>query len=110
MEDTCVVLDERSRLGYIEAMGEDGISPGDVVVGDGGESFPEIDRVDFMVVDSKRKNFVRFLRGARLSRKGAVLVLKNASEMGSSGFRWDWVFGGERRRENGVSLIWRLGF
>ncbi|KAK8570470.1 hypothetical protein V6N13_003147 [Hibiscus sabdariffa] len=53
--------------------------------------------VDFLVVDSKRKDFARVLRHAKLSHKGAVLACKNACGAGTgtgraiSGFRWHWV-------------------
>ncbi|GLT39534.1 hypothetical protein SLA2020_137180 [Shorea laevis] len=88
----CIVPDERSRSGYIQAMRElAGISPTNVVVGDGGELVAEISGVDFLVVDSKCEDFASVLRRARLSHDGAVLACKNARDRRSSGFRWNWV-------------------
>ena len=43
--------------------------------------------VDFLVVDSRRKDFTRVLRLAKLSNKGAVLLCKNANS-NSKGFIW----------------------
>ncbi|GLU00471.1 hypothetical protein SLE2022_178380 [Rubroshorea leprosula] len=88
----CIVPDERSRSGYIQAMRElAGISPTNVVVGDGGELVAEISGVDFLVVDSKCEDFASVLRRARLSDGGAVLACKNACNRRCSGFRWNWV-------------------
>ncbi|GLU00474.1 hypothetical protein SLE2022_178410 [Rubroshorea leprosula] len=86
----CIVPDERSRSGYIQAMRElAGISPTNVVVGDGGELVAEISGVDFLVVDSKCEDFASILRRARLSDGGAVLACKNARDRRGSGFRWN---------------------
>lgn len=92
----CIVPDERSRSGYVKAMQEaaPGISSTPaliVVVGEAEEVMMGLSGVDFLVVDSKRKDFARFLRFAKLAPKGAVLACKNARHRGISGFRWHGV-------------------
>ncbi|CAI0551574.1 unnamed protein product [Linum tenue] len=55
--------------------------------------------IDFLVVDSRRKDFARVLRAAKLSGRGAVLVCKNASSKQATSFRWRSVLdGGSTRR------------
>ncbi|KAF3448414.1 hypothetical protein FNV43_RR09127 [Rhamnella rubrinervis] len=100
----CIVPDERSRSEYVRAMNEADMSP-EVIVGEPEEVMDRITDIDFLVVDSKRKDFARVLRLAKLSCKGAVLVCKNASWKGASGFRWRSVTdGGSRRLVRSVFL------
>ncbi|XVF33507.1 hypothetical protein REPUB_Repub17cG0174500 [Reevesia pubescens] len=87
----CIVQDERSRSGYVKAMHEAGMSSTVVIVGEAEEVMEGLSGVDFLVVDSKRKDFARFLRFAKLGHKGAVLACKNAFHRGNSGFRWHGV-------------------
>ncbi|GLT39536.1 hypothetical protein SLA2020_137200 [Shorea laevis] len=83
----CIVPDEQSRSGYIQAMRELAvISPMNVVIGDGGKLVASISGVNFLVVDSTCKDFARVLRRARLSQGGAVLACKNACDSRHSGF------------------------
>ncbi|KAK8504094.1 hypothetical protein V6N13_132082 [Hibiscus sabdariffa] len=86
----CVVPDERSRSGYVEAMGEAWTmsSQTAVIVGEAEGMMEGLQGVDFLVVDLKRQDFGRVLRYAKLSHKGAVLACKNARHRGISGFRW----------------------
>ncbi|KAL9326659.1 hypothetical protein ACSQ67_007304 [Phaseolus vulgaris] len=98
----CVVPDERSRSEYAERMGEAGMWP-EIVVGEAEEVMEGLAGIDFMVVDSRRSNFSRVLRVAKLSNKGAVLICKNAchsshSGIGSAGFRWRSVVEEASRR------------
>lgn len=86
----CVVPDERSRLGYVKAMYDAGISATEVIVREAEEVMVELAGVDFLVVDCKRKDFARVLRFARFSNNGAVLACKNACQR-NSGFRWQGV-------------------
>ncbi|CAN0841879.1 hypothetical protein LINGRAHAP2_LOCUS3439 [Linum grandiflorum] len=105
----CVVADESSRSEYQKAFmqqaaaggGVDVVLPAgeEVVVGEPEEVMERLVGVDFMVVDSKRKDFGRVLRAAKLSSKGAVLVCKNASSKQAASFRWRSVLdGGSTRR------------
>ncbi|KAE8723322.1 hypothetical protein F3Y22_tig00012523pilonHSYRG00168 [Hibiscus syriacus] len=87
----CVVPDERSRSIYAEGMQGAGILSTVVIVGEAEEAMEGLVGVDFLVVDSKRKDFTRVLRFAKLSHKGAVLACKNACRRAISGFRWHWV-------------------
>ncbi|OMP00585.1 hypothetical protein COLO4_12536 [Corchorus olitorius] len=88
----CIVPDERSRSGYVKAMNEAGMSSSTVViVGEAEEVMEGVAGVDFLVVDSKRKDFARVLRFAKLGQKGAVLACKNACQRAISGFRWHGV-------------------
>ncbi|CAJ1928295.1 unnamed protein product [Sphenostylis stenocarpa] len=82
----CVVIDERARSEYKERMGEAGVAA-EVMVGEAEEVMGGLVGVDFMVVDSRRKDFSRVLRLAKLSDKGAVLLCKNANST-SKGFKW----------------------
>jgi hypothetical protein len=54
----------------------------------------------FLVVDSRRKDFARVLRLAKLSSKGAVLICKNANFISKmdSGFIWRSVVARGLRR------------
>ncbi|XWS45925.1 hypothetical protein CRYUN_Cryun14cG0021200 [Craigia yunnanensis] len=87
----CIVPDERLRSGYIKAMQEAGMSSTVMIVGEAEEVMEGLAGVDFLVVDSKRKDFARVLRFAKLGQKGAVLAIKNACHRGISGFRWHGV-------------------
>ncbi|KAE8657716.1 hypothetical protein F3Y22_tig00116984pilonHSYRG00342 [Hibiscus syriacus] len=88
----CIVPDERSRSCYAEAMKGAGISSFTaVIVGKAQEAMEGLVGVDFLVVDSKQKDFARVLRFAKLGNKGAVLACKNACRRAISGFRWHWV-------------------
>lgn len=92
----CIVPDERSRSGYVKAMQEaarmmSSSSTTVVIVGEAEEVMEGLEGVDFLVVDSKRKDFARVLRFAKLGHKGAVLACKNACQRAISGFRWQWV-------------------
>ncbi|KAH1164194.1 hypothetical protein AAZX31_01G198200 [Glycine max] len=82
----CVVPDERARSEYAERMGEAGVTA-EIVVGEPEEVMEGLVGVDFLVVDSRRKDFTRVLRLAKLSNKGAVLLCKNANS-NSKGFIW----------------------
>ncbi|XP_061348278.1 uncharacterized protein LOC133293690 [Gastrolobium bilobum] len=84
----CIVPDERSRLEYGERMSEAGMSP-EIVVGEAEEVMDGLEGIDFMVVDSRRKEFYRVMRVAKLSSKGAVLLCKNANSRNAPlGFKW----------------------
>ncbi|CAD5321444.1 unnamed protein product [Arabidopsis thaliana] len=84
----CIVPDEQSKLEYVLAM-RGFVTTEVVVVGESVENtMEEFPGVDFLVVDSKRREFVRTLRFAKLSNKGAVLVCKNAMHRAISGFKW----------------------
>lgn len=100
----CVVPDEASRSEYAEKMREAGMSP-EVVVGEAEEVMEGLVGIDFMVVDSRRKDFPRVLRLARLCSKGAVLVCKNANSRSTCSFKWRSVLdGGSRRLVRAVFL------
>lgn len=99
----CIVPDEQSRSKYAEAMEKAGMSP-EIVVGQPEEVMERLEGIDFVVVDSRQKEFARVLRLAKLSNQGAVLVCKNASSRSSS-FRWRAVVeGGSRRLVRSVFL------
>ncbi|XP_022759231.1 uncharacterized protein LOC111305731 [Durio zibethinus] len=83
----CIVPDERSRLEYVKALEVAGMSP-EVIIGEPEEVMNGLNGIDFMVVDSQRKDFSRVLRLAKLSNRGAVLVCKNANSKSASSFRW----------------------
>ncbi|CAL0314290.1 unnamed protein product [Lupinus luteus] len=72
----CIVPDERSRSEYSSRMIETGMSP-EIMVGEADEVMNGLVGIDFLVVDSRRKDYHRVLRLAKLSNKGAVLVCKN---------------------------------
>lgn len=87
----CIVPDERSRSEYASAMSSSssaaGVSP-EILVGDPEEVMAELEGIDFLVVDGRRWDFARFLRAAKLSHRGAVLVCKNAA---AASCRWRGV-------------------
>ena len=97
----CIVPDERSRSEYGERMNEAGLRP-EIMVGEAEEVMEGLEGIDFLVVDSRRGDFARVMRLARLSTQGAVLVIKNASSRhasGGGGFKWRGVVDeGSRRR------------
>lgn len=101
----CIVPDEQSKLEYVLAMRGFATMEVVVVVGESVENtVDEFPGVDFMVVDSKRREFVKTLRFAKLSNKGAVLVCKNASQRAISGFKWHDVLKGGTRVVRSVFL------
>ncbi|WCJ22865.1 hypothetical protein M5689_004931 [Euphorbia peplus] len=83
----CLVPDERSRSEYLKSVHRSGGTT-EVVVGKAEVTAAGLAGVDFLVVDCKRRDFVRVLRFAKLSCKGAVLVRKNAYQSSLSGFGW----------------------
>ncbi|KAJ9188454.1 hypothetical protein P3X46_003811 [Hevea brasiliensis] len=87
----CIVMDERSRTEYIKSIQGAGMTKTEVIVGEAKEVMAGLAGVDFLVVDCKRRDFVRVLRFAKLSHEGAVLVRKNAFQSTLSGFRWHGV-------------------
>lgn len=89
----CIVPDEKSRVRYIEALEEMGVSPPpEVVAGEAEEAVSRLAGLDFLLVDCKRREFARVLRVAKVSPKGAVLACKNAWQRNSrGGFRWSVV-------------------
>jgi hypothetical protein len=95
----CIVPDERSRSEYAKNMGEAGMSP-EVLVGEPEEVMDGLVGIDFLVVDSRRKDFTRVLRLAKLSCKGAVLICKNANFISKmdSGYIWRSVVARGLRR------------
>ncbi|KAE8727637.1 hypothetical protein F3Y22_tig00005411pilonHSYRG00051 [Hibiscus syriacus] len=101
----CMVPDERSRLAYVEALEEAGMSSPEVIVGEPEEVMDRLNGIDFMVVDSHRKDFSWVLRLAKLSNRGAVLVCKNANSKSASSFKWRSVTDdGSRRLVRSVFL------
>ncbi|MED6182724.1 hypothetical protein PIB30_031368 [Stylosanthes scabra] len=107
----CIVPDEISRVEYGERMSDAGVRTPETLVGEAEEVMEGLEGIDFLVVDSRRGDFARVLRLAKLSSQGAVLVRKNASSSrhtccnstgsgSGSGFRWRGVVdeGGSRRR------------
>ncbi|KAE9596789.1 hypothetical protein Lalb_Chr16g0379791 [Lupinus albus] len=90
----CIVPDERSRSEYSSRMIETGMSP-EIMVGEADEVMNDLVGIDFLVVDSRRKDYHRVLRLAKLSTKGAVLVCKNVCSKpdSSSSFMWRSVLG-----------------
>uniref|UniRef100_A0A6N2JYQ6 DUF1442 domain-containing protein n=1 Tax=Salix viminalis TaxID=40686 RepID=A0A6N2JYQ6_SALVM len=100
----CIVPDELSRSEYEEAMGEAGMSP-EIIVGEAEEVVEGLSGIDFLVVDSRQRDFARVLRLTNLSGRGAVLVCKNASSRDGSSFKWkNVVEDGSRRLVRSVFL------
>lgn len=105
----CIVPDEQSRSEYAEGMVEAGMSP-EVIVGEPEEAMDELLGIDFMVVDSRRKDSARILRLAKLSSRGAVLVCKNASSKSAASIKWRSVLdGGSRHLIRSVFLPVGMG-
>ncbi|CAI9772501.1 unnamed protein product [Fraxinus pennsylvanica] len=92
----CIVPDEESRVEYVAAMEKSNISS-QVVVGKAEEVVESLEGIDFLVVDSRRNEFARILRVAKLGQRGAVLICKNANSRAASDFRWRSVVDGESR-------------
>lgn len=78
----CIVPDEESRLEYETVMKRAVVSEAtEIVVGDSVEDVVDrLSGVDFLVVDSKRGEYVKALGLANTSKMGAVLVCKNATQ------------------------------
>ncbi|KAJ6334999.1 hypothetical protein OIU78_011770 [Salix suchowensis] len=87
----CAVPDEGSRSEYVKAMHAAGMRETEVLVGEAEEVMAGLVGVDFLVADCRRRDFVRILRFAKLSNKGAVLACKNAFQQFVSGFKWHGV-------------------
>ncbi|CAA3033803.1 Hypothetical predicted protein [Olea europaea subsp. europaea] len=94
----CIVPDEESRVEYVAAMEKSRMSS-QVVVGKAEveEVVENLEGIDFLVVDSRRNEFARILRVAKLGQRGAVLICKNANSRAASDFRWRSVVDGESR-------------
>ncbi|KAK8584669.1 hypothetical protein V6N13_138624 [Hibiscus sabdariffa] len=69
-------------------MKDAGVSLIAVIVGEAEEAMKGLVGIDFLVVASKRNEFTRVSRHAKLSHMGAVLACKNACGSVISGFRW----------------------
>ncbi|KAG5070940.1 hypothetical protein AAZX31_03G023400 [Glycine max] len=97
----CIVPDERSKMQYITALAEMGVSPPpEVVAGEAEAAVARLAGLDFLVVDCKRKEFARVLRVAKVGPKGAVLACKNAWQRNfCGGFRWNMVL------QKGVRIV-----
>ncbi|KAJ6729877.1 DUF1442 FAMILY PROTEIN [Salix viminalis] len=87
----CAVPDDGSRSEYVKAMHGAGMRETEVLVGEAEEVMAGLVGVDFLVADCRRRDFVRILRFAKLSNKGAVLACKNAFQQFVSGFKWHGV-------------------
>ncbi|ESQ43997.1 hypothetical protein EUTSA_v10006225mg [Eutrema salsugineum] len=89
----CIVPDEESRSEYEAVMkGAVTSEATEVLIGESAENLVErLSGVDFMVVDSKRREFVKALGSANTSKRGAVLVCKNATQKSIPGFKWHGV-------------------
>ncbi|XP_009382008.2 uncharacterized protein LOC135596734 [Musa acuminata AAA Group] len=76
----CVVPDEQSAAAYVEAMRRAGAAAvaGSVVVGEAEEAMRELEGVDLMVVDCRRRDAGRVLREVRPGPRGMVVVRKGA--------------------------------
>ncbi|CAN7103438.1 hypothetical protein HID58_017189 [Brassica napus] len=103
----CIVQDEQSKHEYVLAMR--GVVTTEatevvVVIESTENTMEEFPGVEFLVVDSKRREFLRTLRSAKLSNKGAVLVCKNAAQRAISRFKWQDVLKGETRVARSVFL------
>ncbi|XP_008780495.3 uncharacterized protein LOC103700322 [Phoenix dactylifera] len=81
----CVVPDERSAAEYVEVMRRAGLPAAEpaVVVGEAEEVMGEMQGVDFMVVDWRRRDAAKVLRAARAGPRGMVVVRKGAGRMRS---------------------------
>ncbi|KVH91910.1 uncharacterized protein LOC112528911 [Cynara cardunculus var. scolymus] len=100
----CIVPDEDSRSEYSAAMAKAGLSP-EVMVGEPAAVVMGLEVIDFLVVDSRKNDFVQILRAAKFGHRGAVLVCKNANSRATAEFRWRSLFeGGSRRIVRSVFL------
>lgn len=87
----CIVPDERSKLAYIKAMHDAGVTSAEVIVGEAEDAAATLLEVDFLVVDCRRRDFGKVLMFAKISQRGAVLVRKNVNQRSVSGFKWHGV-------------------
>ncbi|KAK6947647.1 Protein of unknown function DUF1442 [Dillenia turbinata] len=99
----CIVPDEKSRSNYLELMSKSGFLP-EVISGEPEEVMAGLTGIDFMLVDSRKMDFARFLRLAKLSNRGAVLICKNASSKTASSFGWRGVLDAGSRLVRSVFL------
>ncbi|XP_064975341.1 uncharacterized protein LOC135618385 [Musa acuminata AAA Group] len=76
----CVVPGEQSAAEYVDAMRRAGaaVEAESVVVGEAEEVMRELEGVDLMVVDCRRRDAGRVLREARPGPRGMVVVCKGA--------------------------------
>ncbi|XAR63174.1 hypothetical protein NMG60_11023022 [Bertholletia excelsa] len=101
----CLVPDERSKLEYMRAIHEAGVSPApEVIVGEVEEAVGGLSGIDFLVADGRRRDLGRLLRLAKLGPRGAVLVCRNSCLRSMAEFRWARVLGGTRRIVRSVEL------
>ncbi|CAA7044629.1 unnamed protein product [Microthlaspi erraticum] len=102
----CIVPDEESRSEYETVMkGAGTCEATEVLIGESAEDVVErLSGVDFMVVDSKRREFVKALGLANTSNMGAVLVCKNATQKSIPAFKWHGVLRGGTRVVRSVFL------
>ncbi|WCJ26035.1 hypothetical protein M5689_007884 [Euphorbia peplus] len=99
----CIVPDEQSRSEYADTMTEAGMSP-EILVGQAEDVMEKLVDIDFLVVDSRQKDYATILRLAKFGSRGAVMVCKNANARPSS-FRWrNIVEEGSRRLVRRVYL------
>lgn len=100
----CMVPDEQSRSEYADAMTQAGMMSLEFAIGEADEVMERMAEIDFLVVDSRRKDFAKVLRLAKLGSRGAVMICKNANARVSS-FRWPSVVEeGSRRLVRSVFL------
>nr|XP_043630604.1 uncharacterized protein LOC122601942 [Erigeron canadensis] len=105
----CIVPDQDSKTEYITAMKKAGMSSTEVIIGEAETVIKgSLDVIDFLVVDSRQKDFVKILKAAKFGHRGAVLVCKNASTLKAGlDFQWASLFeegGGSRRIVRSVYL------
>ncbi|XP_031125240.1 uncharacterized protein LOC116027669 [Ipomoea triloba] len=99
----CVVPDQESREAYGAAMQSAGVSP-EILVGEAEEVMEGLEGIDFLVVDSRRSDFARILRVAKLGHRGAVLICTHVCSREGSDFRWRSVLDGKSRIVRSVLL------
>lgn len=90
--------DEKSRLEYVGAMQNSGVSLPEVMVGEAKEVMERLNGVDFLIVDERRSDFISVFNSAKLSHHGAILVCNNGSKIRNiecNKFSWDGVFNGK---------------
>ncbi|XP_010507424.1 PREDICTED: uncharacterized protein LOC104784048 [Camelina sativa] len=91
VETLCLLGDDQSLFIWV-MKGAVRSESTEVIVGESTEDVVErISGVDFMVVDSKRHEFIKALGLAKMSKMDAVLVCKNATQKSIPGFRWHRV-------------------
>ncbi|WOL16776.1 hypothetical protein Cni_G25564 [Canna indica] len=80
----CVVPDEPSAAEYADAVRRAGATTEEaVLVGEAEETMPELEGVDLVVVDCRRRDAGRVLRAARPGARGMVVVCKGSAAVGS---------------------------